>query len=266
MKKLTYLPILIVLAVFGLSSCGEDDESDEFWNVIPLIDKSKSVAFVFSSTEIDKCGEHAQPNLEKVLNGKKTEIKSDKVNGYMLFPSISDELYSPAAEELKFIFDENGNNTFKSYPSFVGNMHCFDIDTSKWFDTLAYTTSLISPIILGTRETTKGSQSTIYIKGKYSQDISNPHSVAVYLFKKQLQGTQNTIANGEINFSHKNVIYSSITNSYGKKLPSSQANDEMKEKFNYDLTGQSRENIGVLIVIYELTDGIPSGVLNSLAI
>lgn len=266
MKPFKYTALLVFAIVLCLTGCGDNDESDEFWEAISLINKSKTVAFVFSSTEIDKCGEHAQPNLEKVLNDKKTNIKSSKVNGFMLFPSITDKLYSTVAEELKFLYDNNGNGTFKAYPSFVSNMTCLDIDTISWFDSLEVATSQLSPITMGTRESSNGNQFTVYVKGKYSSPISKPHSVALYLYKNKIEGTQNTLASGVKNFTHKNVIFSSITNTYGKNLSAAQSNEEFHEKFNFDLSDESRDEVGILIIVFELKDGVPYSVINSLAI
>ena len=112
-KLLNFLIILI-----GVSSCSPIEESDTFWNNIKTNSEYNPFVFIFSNSQIPTCANYAQPKLEEVLNGEIEGISKDKVNGCMMYSSVSDyKLYSNIAEELKFLFDLNGNNTFKSYPA-----------------------------------------------------------------------------------------------------------------------------------------------------
>ncbi|MAS51952.1 MAG: hypothetical protein CMD20_01985, partial [Flavobacteriales bacterium] len=59
-----------ILILFFLSGCIPEDQSDVFWNSINTTEKYTPFVFVFSNTQIPTCAEHAQPQLEKILNGE----------------------------------------------------------------------------------------------------------------------------------------------------------------------------------------------------
>ena len=224
MKILQSTFILIIIA-FTLINCTTDEGSDEFWDNISVSNKFKSTVFVFSSTEIGTCYEHGETNLNKILNSEIGNIAGSSVNGFLLFPSDG-PLYNPVSEELKFLFDQDGDQTFNSFPSFVDDMICFDIDSLSWYNSIKTTINRTPIISLGKKLSLKGNQQTIYIKGVYNQSLSAEHSIALYLFNKSNGAQQKTISGQTIYKSHKNVIYSGATHTYGKELST---NNEKKE-------------------------------------
>lgn len=262
--KLLKSSIIILLASFTFSSCSSDDDSDEFWDAINVSSQFKPVVFVFSSTEIASCDQHGQANLEYLLASNIQNIDGKDVNGMMLFPSITDPLYNPVAEELKFLYDENGSQSFKSFPSFVHNMSFFDIDTLSWHSSIESNLSTTPLISLGQKNSLKNDQQTIYIKGKYNKHVNSSHSIALYLFRKSRTANQKTTTGSSISKSHKNVIYSAVTNSYGQILPAKNKSEELHAKFQFDLSGIPSNEVGYLAVVYKLNDGKPVEVINSL--
>ena len=258
------LQLILIIITFTLTNCTTDDESDEFWDSISVSNKFRSTIFVFSSTEIGTCHEHGEINLNKILNSEIENITGSLINGFLLFPSTTDPLYNPVSEELKFLFDQNGDQTFNSFPSFVDDMNCFDIDSLGWYNSIETTLNRTSIISLGKEYSSEGNQQTIYIKGVYNQNFPTEHSIALYLFNKSKGAEQKTISGETVYKTHKNVIYSAATNTYGKELSPNNKNQEFREKFQFDLGNINLSNIGYLAIIYELKDGKPMGIINSL--
>lgn len=262
--KILQSTLILTIITFTLTNCTTNDESDEFWNSINVSNKFKSTVFVFSSTEIGTCYEHGEINLNKILNSEIENIAGSSINGFLLFPSTTDPLYNPVSEELKFLFDQNGDQTFNSFPSFVDDMNCFDIDSLGWYNSIETTLNRTSIISLGREYSLEGNQQTIYVKGIYNQNLPAKHSIALYLFNKSKGAEQKTISGETVYKIHKNVIYSAATNTYGKELSPNNKNQEFREKFQFDLGNINSSNIGYLAIVYELKDGKPIGIINSL--
>jgi|TARA_B100000795_G_scaffold269915_1_gene261114 hypothetical protein len=259
--KITFI---IFSSVLTFSSCGTNDSSDYFWDEISVSGKFRPVSFVFSSTEIGTCYNYGQYNLEKVLKSQIQNIDGKAVNGMMLFPSVTDPLYNPLSEELKFLYDENGNQTFKSFPSFVNDMNFFAFDSVSWYQSIENNLSKTPIISLGQKSALKDDQQTIYIKGIYNKKTSSSHSIALYLFRKSKGANQKTPAGTTVYKIHKNVIYSAVTESYGKILSSKNKSEEFHAKFQFDLNNVPSSQISYLVIIYKLNDGKPVEVINSI--
>ena len=123
-----------------------------------------------------------------------------------------------------------------------------------------------TPIIsLGQKSNLKSNQQTLYIKGVYNQSTSISHSIALYLFRKSKGENQKTATGNIIYKTHKNVIYSGATSSYGQVLSSKNKSDEFHVKFQFDLNNVPSSEIGYLAIIYKLEEGKPVGIINSLS-
>tara|TARA_B110000211_G_C14081701_1_gene554854 strand:- start:1708 stop:2505 length:798 start_codon:yes stop_codon:yes gene_type:complete len=262
--KILKSAIILLFITLTFTNCSTDDDSNEFWDAITVADEFKAATFVFSSTEIGTCDEHGEHNLNAVLNSEISNITGSSVNGLVLFPSITDPLYNHISEELKFLYDQNGDQTFNSFPSFVDDMNCFDIDSLAWYNSIETTINRVPLISLGKKNSLKGDQQTIYIRGIYNDNVSSSHSIALYLFKKSLGANQKIISGQTIYKTHKNVIYSGATNTYGKVLSAKNKSEEFHEKFQFDLNNVPSAHIGYAVIIYELKDGKPVGIINSL--
>ena len=262
--KIIQSTFILIIITFSLTNCTTDDDSDKFWDSINVSNEFKSTVFVFSSTEIGTCYEHGENNLKAILNSEISNIAGSSVNGFLLFPSPNDPLYNPVSEELKFLFDQNGDQTFNSFPSFVDDMICFDIDSLNWYNSIKTTINRTPIISLGKKLSLKGNQQTIYIKGVYNQSLSTEHSIALYLFHKSKGAQQKIISGQKIYKSHKNVIYSGATHTYGKELSPNNEKKEFHEKFQFDLNNANSTDIGYVVIIYERKDGNPVGIINSL--
>lgn len=265
--KILKSAFILSIITFTLANCTTDDESDEFWNDIKVNNEFQSTIFVFSSTEIGTCYEHGENNLNLILDSKINNISGNYVNGFLLYPSTTDPLYNPISEELKFLFDQNGDQTFNSFPSFVDDMNCFDIDSLSWYNSIETTLNKTPIISLGKKHVVKGNQQTIYIKGYYNENLSKSHSVALYIFNKSKGANQKTNTGQTVFKTHKNVIYSGATNTYGKQLSEKNKNQEFHEKFQFDIDNSNPSEIGYVVIIYELNEGgKPIKIINSLRI
>lgn len=258
-KKLLFF-ISIVTLLFG---CQENEEST-FWSNITVDNEYRPFVFAFSNTTLPICADHAQPKLESIINNTIDSIEGDKINGVMMYPSLTDDHYSNIAEEIKFLYDNSGNGTLKSTPAFFSNMVCHNIDTLELLQSLVEQRKKTPGVNMGIQSTLSGDNLKVYVKGFYKKPYaSSNHSLAVYAYRKSEQARQATLEGDEI-YTMKNKVVSALTSSMGKSLSSASVGDELQELLTLDLSGENSTNIGILAVLYELEDGKPSAVINSI--
>lgn len=257
--------LLFAITIFLFVNCRPVQETEQFWNNISLNSKLEPFVFVFSNTEISTCAEHGQPKLEEVLSGAVNGIDASTVNGVMMYPSISDPQYSNIAEELKFLFDQNGNNTLETYPAYVNNLICYNTDSLGWHSSIINQINGGSPKIkLGIDASESVGTLKVYVRGSYSSNISSDHSIAVYAYRKEELANQTTSSGTEL-FTMKNKVISSLTPTVGKLLDGSQS-EEIKEIFTLELDGENLGNLGIVAVVYELENNKPVSVINSISL
>jgi len=261
MSKKLFLFISIVSLITG---CRIDDESSSFWSSILVDSEYRPFVFVFSNTNLPICANHAQPKLEAIIDNKIDSIDGDFINGVMMYPTLTDNHYSNIAEEIKFLFDNNGNQTLITTPAFFSNMKCHNIDTLELLESISLQRLETPGINLGIKSTVSDDNLKVYVKGEYKKNFtSSSHSLAVYSYKKSELGNQAT-ENGTEIFTLRNKVFSSLTPSMGKSLNSAAIGTELRELLTLDLSGETLSNIGIIAVIYELEDGKPISVVNSI--
>jgi len=253
-----------VAILFLFFSCAPEEEKDDFWNEINTNSYYQPFIFVFSDTEIPFCAEYGQPQLEKILDGKIDGIDSKNTNGFMLYPSILDPQYSNVAEELKFLFDKNGNNTLTTWPAYVNDLNCFNIDSTSWHESIKNSQKKSPDIKLGIKTVQSKQDIIIYVKGEYTASIPK-HSIALYVYRKSELANQETYSGKEI-FTSKNKIVSSLTPTLGKDLAANSSGQEFRSIFTLNTNGEILSNLGIVIVIYSLSDNLPIEVINSLKV
>jgi len=106
------LSLILLLSVVILA-CRPESETDAFWDGINTKNKYQPFTFALTSSQIETCASISQPTLTSMLNAEFEGIDNAKINASMMFSSIEDPQYSNIAEELKFLFDLNGNNTYQ---------------------------------------------------------------------------------------------------------------------------------------------------------
>ena len=143
---------LILLLSIILLGCRTESESADFWDSIITINKYQPFTFALTSSQIETCASISQPTLTSMLNAEFEGIDNAKINASMMFSSIEDPQYSNIAEELKFLFDLNGNNTFTNYPAFVNNLTCFNTDTASFFESIRTQINSSPKIKLGIKD------------------------------------------------------------------------------------------------------------------
>ncbi len=251
-----------VAIILLFTNCKPKEEQETFWNDINTKSEYQPFLFVFSNTQVPSCAEYAQPQLEKILNGEIKDIVSKNINGFMMYPSILDPQYSNIAEELKFIFDQNGNNTLTSWPAYINDLICFNLDSNSWHTSIKNSQSKTPSIKLGVKSTIVNEEVKIYLKGEYTKSVSN-HSIAVYTYRKSELTNQKTYSGTEI-ITLKNKIISSLTPTVGKSLDNNSSGQEFQEIFTLNTTGETLSNLGIVAVIYGLDNQTPKEVINSI--
>ncbi len=253
-----------ITILFLFISCAPEEEKDDFWNEINTNYYYQPFIFVFSDTQDPFCAEYGQPQLEKILNGEIDGIASKNANGFMMYPSILDPQYSNVAEELKFLFDKNGNNTLTTWPAYVNDLNCFNIDSTSWHTSIKNSQKKVPNIKLGIKTIPSKQDIIVYVKGEYTASISK-HSIALYVYRKSELANQETYSGKEI-FTSKNKIISSLTPTLGKELPANSSGQEFRSVFTLNTSGETLSNLGVVVVIYSLSDNVPIEIINSLKI
>ncbi len=251
--------ITIIFLFFG---CAPEEEKDTFWSEIITKSEYQPFVFVFSDTQIPICAEYGQPQLEKVLNGEIDGVISKNINGFMMYPSILDPQYSNIAEELKFLFDQNGNNTLTTWPAYVNDLTCFNLDSNLWHTSIKNSQSKNPSIKLGIKSSSSNQEVKIYVKGDYTASVLE-HSIALYVYRKSELANQETNSGIEV-FTSKNKIISSLTPTTGRHLSDNTSGQEFRTIFTLDASGENLSNLGVTAVIYSLQDNTPKEVINSI--
>jgi hypothetical protein len=257
-KKISGLVVVLLLFM----GCAPEEEKDDFWSEIVTNYDYHPFIFIFSDTQIPFCANYGQPQLEKILNGEIDGITSKNINGFMMYPSILDPQYSNIAEELKFLFDKNGNNTLSTWPAYVNNLNCFNIDSNSWYTSIKNSQKKVPSIKLGIKTSPSNEDIKIYVKGEYTASIAK-HSLALYVYRKSELANQETYSGKEI-FTSKNKIISSLTPTLGKELPANSSGQEFRSVFSLNTNGETLSNLGVVVVIYNSSGSAPTEIINSL--
>lgn len=256
-KKL--LSFLIIFSV--IIACKPDEEKDTFWESITISELYNPFVFVFSNSDLAVCADHAQPKLESILKGEEAGISPERVNGVMMYPSLLDNQYSYIAEEIKFLFDINGNNTLETWPAYFNSMKCYNIDSTNWLNSIQTQQTNLSSIKLGLDHAINGNELRVYVRGQYLSPANNT-SIAAYVYRKSELGMQETESGKQL-ITFKNKIIGAMTPTFGKLIANGNAGDEIREIVSYSLGAETLSNLGVVVILYEMEGIKPKAVINS---
>lgn len=251
-------------AVLSFSSCGRDEET--IWDSVEIRDESTSLVLMLSSSIIPPAGDYGLPVIDSMRNNLISGVDGNKMFYLSLYPQILDPLYNPSAEEFKFKYDSNGDQSLSAFPAFVANTVNYNYELDSLKEALNKQASGTPGISIGNLVKLKGSQLEMFVKLKYNKLYVTPHAVAVYMYQKEKVAPQQTIANGEVaNFTHKNVLLSFVNGIDGDVLDGiyMSGHEELLE-FEFNASDQDVENMGILTVVYDVDDnGKPTGVINA---
>lgn len=257
--------LLFISITLLLSSCTPDDTSDKFWNAIGVQNNHEPFAFSLSNSTLPTTYNATIPLHNTILNSQLNGIDGNDVNLLLLYNSISDPLYSNVAEEIKFLFDENGNNTLSTIPSYFSALTNYNLDSAAWTSAINTQQQTEAAAKLGilVRETNNGYN--VYVKARYSQSISN-HNIAVYVYKKN-ETVNHTMPNGAgtQNVQIKNRLIGAITPTYGTAVSPKSNGGESRTALFYSQGNENINTIGFIAVLYESQNNAPFNVINSLA-
>ena len=254
---------LILLLSIILHGCRIESETGDFWDSINTINKYQPFTFALTSSQIETCASISQPTLTSMLNAEFKGINNATISASMMFSSISDPQYSNIAEELKFLFDLNGNNTFKTYPAFVNNLTCFNTDTGSFFESIRSQINSSPKIKLGIKTAIDNNDLHVYVKGEYQDNITSDHSIAIYIYRKSEWANQVT-PSGTESIKFKNKIISATTPTVGSTLAKNNKGETFRKTGTFNFSSENLSNLGVLAIVYNLENNKPFEVLNSL--
>lgn len=252
-----------MLSLIVLLGCKPTSNTEAFWKSISTSNSFKPFTFIITSSKIPTCADHGQPKMEALLNGNVEGVEEDKVTSVMMHASLSDPYYSYIAEEIKFLFDQNGNETLETWPAYFNNLTCYNIDSMGWHSSIKSDLEKSPSVKLGVKTEVDGGKLRVYVRGEYNETVSE-QNLAVYLYYKTEEGEQST-SSGTESYTIKNRVYSALTPSLGIDIGTKKSGDEIRESYTHTGTF-SKDNLGVLVVVYKTENDIPVAVENSVAI
>ncbi|MFT6715713.1 MAG: hypothetical protein ACJA0Q_000341 [Saprospiraceae bacterium] len=245
---------VMLLTMFVVFSCSKKEDERTYWDAVEFTTSNNSFAFLITSSIIPPAGDYGLPVMENVANGGITGLDKERFYYMSLYPQVLDPMYKPFAEKFLFRYDESGDDTFENYPSFVNNLKNFSYELDDFnADVIAHQNSPTS-VKVGNLVRANNGILTMYVKLQYVGSFSENHSVAVYLYEKELIASQETIASGEVsNFIHRNVFSSSVTSQYGDPISGTfESGHETELSFIHDYGTEDITNLGILTVVYKL--------------
>ena len=258
--SIIFSTFILLLVLF---SCKTDDE--KLWDAVVINEKNNSFVFAFTSSEIAFAGDYTTSIINRLENNQISNVNSDNIVVLSLYPYFLDPLYNANAEKLLFDYDESGENTFENYPAFVCNTKMYNFDTTNLYQSIQAQSIVASPINVGTLIKADQGMLKFYVKVDYKTTFSKKHSVAIYLYEKEKNSSQETSDGTVSNFTHKNVFIKSVNDIYGEPISGDfEAGQENKFEYEFNAADYKLKNLGIVTIIYELNDaGKPIAVINS---
>lgn len=256
------LGVFFLFLTLAFTSCENEDES--LWDLVELSSTNSSLALMFSSSKIPPAGDFGLPVMESMKNNLTSGVLGgDRLFYLSLYPQVSDPLYSPIAEQFKFKYDENGDNSLTNFPAFVANTKNYNYELDSFKMNLSAQNQIKPKISVGNLLKLNGSVLEMYVKMRYNDFYFAPHSVAVYVYAKTKVASQETISGTVDNFVHKNVLIDLVNGIDGDVFSGAvQYGHERELQYKYNILDNDIENIGVLTVVYSLdSTNSPDGVL-----
>jgi len=245
---------LVAVAIFFtlFSGCKKDAETTYYDSVV-LSSTTNSLAFLITSSIIPPAGDYGLPVMEEIANGSVSGLATDEFFYMSLYPHLSDNMYNPFAENFMFKFDENGDDTFENYPSFINNLTNYSYELDDFSASVVAHQDTVSIVRVGNLVRSSNGVLNMYVKLKYYTSFEERHSVAVYLYEKEVIGSQETINGTVENFVHKNVFSTYVGSQYGVPITGTfDANHETELFFTHDWGSKDLSNLGILTVVYKL--------------
>lgn len=242
----------LVLGLVFLLSCRKSDET--IWDAVVLSTQKQSLVLMLSSSEVPTAGDYGLPVIDSMKNNLTNGVNGNRLFYLSLYPQVSDPLYNFAAEQFKFLYDVNGDNSLSTTPAFVSNTKNYNYDLDSLKSNLAEQATESQKISVGNVLRLKGNTLEMYIKMRYNDFYFNAHSLAVYIYDKEVVASQATISNGTVtNFKHKNVLSEFVTSLKGEVFQETvQYGHERELLYEYNIGDKNIDNIGVLTVVYRL--------------
>jgi len=260
-----FLPIVILIYLFSVSSC-KVDNTQKIFDDIELSNENHSFAFMLASNQNYFSTQAQENHFNALFNGNVSGINANKVHGFVLFPDASGLLASETAKDIKALYDNQGSNVFLFYPEVFENMFDHGVLYGNWKNAIKATINNTSAICdIGVKTDNFGKNINIYVKSKVNTNVDSTINACVYLVNKQIIAAQDTsLSDSDPNYIHYNVLKSSLsTSSFGEPCQAHSMGAINKNTFTYSVPdGTNRTNLKFVVVLYEMNNGIPKKVLN----
>lgn len=256
--QLKYIPIFI-LTLLILTACPRKEEFNYRMN-----NQKNAFAIVLSNSNNASSGQLAQNILQRVKKNQISGLSNSRVTILALHPSENQEpLNSLTAKAFLNLFNESGDKSFSSYPSFINNLENFNSDEESFITDIKSTLANTADISMGQMLFLDGNTIRVQIKLVYNKDINFNHSIGVYAFYKEIKSPQLTNLGEESNFVHHNVLQHNLTNHYGNFLNSAKKGDELELEYTYSTGSIDLRALGIASVVFQLDENSkPIDVIN----
>lgn len=251
--------------MIALIAIGCRRKSDDFYDDISIDSSIRPLVMVMAQSELAVSGDYAQPILKRINEGKVSGISAGSVNLLSLHPSVSDAEYNITSGAFKSLYDQNGDNTFQTYPSFISNGTNYSVDTNAFYQGIRDDLNTSPDAGVGIRLILENGVLSVYTKVRYFRDVSYDRHLGIYVYKKSSVHNQTTSDGQEPSHLVLNRLHASVTSGIGVKLNGSVSKDaEGKYLHQYTMNSEiSTSNLGVMVVLYKSNDGKPGAVINS---
>ncbi len=205
------------------------------------------------------------------LAGTSNGVNANKLHGMLLFPDtfLDSTLFTTTALSFKSMFDNNGNNSFNSYPSIAEGLVNYGTSFNNWkaaIDSVQKTPAVCG---IGMSKEVYGNYVNVNVKVDFYNNVNDSVSIALYVVQEEVQAIQIVNPNDtNFKYNHKKVLRFSPNGEFGENihfLPKAGTSQHttvtvfLPSQFN----GASLE---YLAVVYKMGESRPTSVLNCAAL
>lgn len=254
-----YRLIIVGLITLFFGACRNENRIGEFrMNV-----QKHPFAFIFSNSNQAESGDVVQSLVTKIRNDEVSGVVPSGLNLVVFHPSELDELFSLEARRYLNHFNQNGNGSFNTYPGFVTNFTHYS-NSNTFLDEISKEQKKErTDISIGQILVLKGNAITIRIKLKYNEDVNYKHHLEIFAYNKEQKSSQETTNGTQAQFTHRNVVQSSVSSGNGVNLRSRKKGEEVDLQYEFDAGSITVNQTGIVSVLIKYNNDTPTEVINS---
>ncbi len=256
--------ILSFFTIIFLDSCKVDNTSKTF-DDITVSNENHSLIFLFADQANFISRTTEDSIFQKALKGTYFNVNPNKVHGFTLFPTNSDNISYNTAQKFLDIYAGGGVSNPVTYPNIVEGLTNHQTNYTAWKNAINTTANATSICSIGYKTQKIDNNLNFFVKTQFESTVNNLCTAALYVISKETLSPQDTsIDKTMLLYPHKNILKGVVShNVYGDTLANHNQNGINKNTFSYTFLSETdKSNLYFLLVIYEMEAGLPKSVLN----